>query len=202
MPGLPHDADWLLDEHCAGQGRRGTRSATLANHTFFDGGQDEMLRRCFRASVECTRRADEVQAVVRLATEGAGHRVPTGFIDRHLILTVEGEDAAGKPIALRDGPRLPAAAGKDLEGGAGKLYAKLLHDFDGRSPVPFWRADPDATDTRLEPGRTDETRYDFPPELVRVRVRVVYRRFWEEVARSKGWPDRNVSIWDKNVSIP
>ena len=175
---------------------------TLANHTFFDGGQEEMLRRCLRASVECGRDADGVRATVRLWTEGAGHRVPTGFIDRHLILTVEGEDADGKPVALRDGPRLPPAVGKEREGRPGKLYAKLLHDFDGRSPVPFWRADPDAADTRLEPDRTDETTYAYPPRLARVHVRVVYRRFWEEVARSKGWPDQDVAVWQSDVAVP
>ena len=96
---------------------------------------------------------------VRLWTEGAGHRVPTGFIDKHLILLVDGEDAAGKPVALQSGPRLPAVAGKELEGRPGKLYAKLLHDFDGHSPAPFWRADPEAVDTRLTPGRTDESEF-------------------------------------------
>ena len=190
---------------------------TLANHVFFDGGQEEMLRRCLRMTVsfpnaglvpklefgnERPPQEDGVRTVVRLTAEGTGHRTPTGFIDKHLILTVEGEDAAGKPVALRDGPRLPSAAGKELEGRPGKLYAKLLHDFDGRSPAPFWRADPDATDTRLEPGRTDETTYDFPPDLARVKVRVVYRRFWQEVVQSKRWPDKDVSVWDEDVAVP
>ncbi len=174
---------------------------TLANHLFFDGSQEEMLRGCLRASVDCQRKDDGVRATVRLSVEGSGHRVPTGFIDRHLILTVEGEDAAGRPVAVRDGPRLPPAVGKERAGRAGKLYAKLLRDFDGHSPAPFWQADPDATDTRLEPGRIDETTYDFPSELKRVYVRVVYRRFWEEVARSKGWPDQDVAVWEENVSI-
>ena len=88
---------------------------TLANHLFFDGNQEEMLRGCLRASAECRRNANGVRATVRLGVEGSGHRVPTGFIDHHLILTVEGEDAAGKPVAVRDGPRL---AGGRREGTA------------------------------------------------------------------------------------
>ncbi len=176
--------------------------ATLANHIFFDGGRDAMLRACLRAAVDCRRQADGVRATVRLGTEGAGHRVPTGFIDRQLILVVEGEDAAGKLVSARAGPRLPSAVGKELVGRAGKLYAKLLHDFDGHSPVPFWRADPEAVDTRLEPARADETAYDFPPQTVRVRVRVLYRRFWAETARAKGWPDEDVSVLQRDVSVP
>ena len=33
------------------------------------------------------------------------------------------------------------------------MYARLLEDETGRSPVPFWRALPEPTDTRLHPER-------------------------------------------------
>ena len=174
---------------------------TLANHAFFDGDQEEMLRRCLKGSVECRRNAQGVRATVHLGTEGAGHRVPTGFIDRHLTLVVEGEDAAGQPVAPRTGPRLPTAAGKELSGKAGKLYAKLLHDFDGNSPVPFWRADPDVIDTRLEPDRVDETTFDFPAQAVRIHVCVLYSRFWENVVKSKRWPDKDVAVWQQTAEV-
>ncbi len=174
---------------------------TLSNHLLYDGGQEDMLRGCLRVSVDFRRDAKGVRATVHLVAEGSGHRVPTGFVDHHLILTVEGEDADGKPVDPRDGPRLPSPVGKEREGRPGKLYAKLLHDFDGRSPAPFWRADPDAADTRLEPGRPDETVYDFPPDLARLQVHVIYRRFWEEVARSKHWPDKDVAVLDEDVSV-
>jgi hypothetical protein len=175
---------------------------TLANHRFFDGGQDEMLRKCLNAEAGWQSGDDETRLTVRLRADGAGHRVPTGFIDRHLILTVAGEDAAGRPLAVRSGPTLPAAAGKDLAGKPGKLYAKLLKDFDGHSPAPFWRADPDADDTRLEPGRADEAEFAFPPGLARAHVRVIYRRFWDEVVRAKGWPDRDLTVLDRAFTPP
>ena len=174
---------------------------TLSNHLFFDGNQEEMLRRCLQASVLCSRMGDSVRAAVRLWTEGAGHRVPTGFIDKHLILVVEGEDAAGKRVALRSGPTLSSIVGKQLAGRPGKLYAKLLRDFDGRSPVPFWRADPDPVDTRLTPGRADVTEFIFGRQLTKVHVRVLYRRFWIEVGRSKGWPDAAVTVLQRDVDV-
>ena len=132
---------------------------------------------------------------------GGGHRVPTGFIDKHLILVVEGEDAAGKRVALRSGPTLSSIVGKQLAGRPGKLYAKLLRDFDGRSPVPFWRADPDPVDTRLTPGRADVTEFIFERQLTKVHVRVLYRRFWMEVGRSKGWPDAAVTVLQRDVDV-
>ena len=128
--------------------------------------------------------------------------MPTGFIDRHLILAVEGQAADGRVLRPRSGPALPAAAGPDLAGKPGRLYAKLLKDFDGRSPVPFWRADPEPADNRLTPGRADELIFVLPADLARLRVRVLYRRFWQEVARAKGWPDRDLTVLDQSFPAP
>jgi hypothetical protein len=175
---------------------------TLGNHRFFDGSQAQMLRRCVRLSAALRREGGGVRAVVRLWPEGAGHRVPTGFIDRHLILAVEGQAADGRVLRPRAGPALPAAAGPELAGKPGRLYAKLLKDFDGRSPVPFWRADPEPADNRLTPGRAEELIFVFPADLARLRVRVLYRRFWQEVARAKGWPDRDLTVLDQSFAAP
>ncbi|MBI1915060.1 MAG: hypothetical protein HYS12_10035 [Planctomycetes bacterium] len=167
---------------------------TLGNHRFFAGSREEMLRRCLHLSATLRPGPDAVRAEVTVRADGAGHRVPTGFVDRHLLLVVEGLDETGKPLRLRAGPVLPAVAGPELKGRPGKLYAKLLKDFEGNSPAPFWRADPDLVDTRLHPGREDRLVFEFPRELRRLRVRMLYRRFWQEVGRAKGWPDENLVV--------
>ncbi len=74
---------------------------TLSNHRFFDGSQEAMLRRAVKASVRFERQADSVRARVRLWTEGVGHRLPTGFVDRHLVLVVEGQSADGRSVPPR-----------------------------------------------------------------------------------------------------
>jgi hypothetical protein len=68
--------------------------------------------------------------------------------------------------------------------------------------VPFWRADRDGDDTRLSPGQTVTDVYEFPTEAKTVQVRVLYRRFWDEVARDKGWPDRDVRIIERRAEVP
>jgi hypothetical protein len=133
---------------------------------------------------------------VRLTARGVGHRVPTGFIDRQLLLVVEAQDRLGRPVPLRRGPALPAATG-GLAGRPGWMYARLLRDEAGTSPVPFWRALPEPADTRLVPERTDVRRFVFGPSAVRVRVRVLHRRFWEQTARDKHWPDRDLVVIDR-----
>ncbi len=168
---------------------------TLANHRFFDDSQDAMLRRAIKTSVRFERQPGKVRAWVRLWAEGVGHRLPTGFVDRHLVLVVEGQASDGRTVPLKAGPQLPALVGEELAGRPGRLYARVLRDFEGRSPVPFWLASPDPPlDTRLTPGKTEEDFFDFPTTLTRLCLRILYRRFWPEVVRSKQWPDNDLLV--------
>jgi hypothetical protein len=166
---------------------------TLGNHRFFVGSQEEMLRRCLSVSGRLTRQADGLRVEVEVKAEGVGHWVPTGFVDRNLVLLVEGL-RNGKTVAARQGSMLPEMAGDGFAGRSGRLYAKVLKDFDGLKPAPFWRADSDAEDSRLRPGEADRSVYLFATDVERVRYRLVYRRFWPEVTRIKGWPDDRIVV--------
>jgi hypothetical protein len=42
----------------------------------------------------------------------------------------------------------------------------------------------------------------FGPAAERVRVRLLYRRFWPEVADGKGWPDNEVRVAEKLGKVP
>lgn len=172
--------------------------STLANHRFFDGSQEAMLRRAVKALVRFERRADQMQARVQVWAEGVGHRLPTGFVDRHLVLVVEGQSSAGVSMPPHSGPKLSALAGGQLAGQPGRLYARVLRDFEGHSPVPFWLAAPDPPpDTRLVPGQVDEMLFDYPATLTRLRLRILYRRFWPEVARRKHWPSDDLLVLEQ-----
>jgi hypothetical protein len=173
--------------------------STLGNHRFFAGSQEEMLRRCLKVDVRLARANDALRAEVEVRADDVGHRVPTGFIDHHLLLVLEGIDDQGRPLPALQGPVLPEAAGKGLAGKPGRLYGKLLRDFQGRSPAPFWLADPAFTDSRLHPGQPDRSVYVYAPEVAQVRVRLLYRRFWQEVADVKGWPDNEIPVLEKTL---
>jgi len=189
----------MLTNVAPGKGGIPRDPQTLGNHRFFAGSQADMLRQCLRVTVNVVPTDGEVRAEVAVQVEGAGHRVPTGFIDRHLVLVVDGLTGETAVPVVR-GPVLPALVGRELEGRPGKLYAKVLRDQDGNSPVPFWRADPDMQDNRLVPGQIDRPAFSFPPGTDRVRVRLLYRRFWPEVAVAKGWPDDTIVVLDRVFS--
>jgi hypothetical protein len=170
---------------------------TLGNHVFFADSREAMLRDGVRLEVETAKG----EVVVSLDATRAGHHVPTGFVDRHILLVVEAADADGNPVAATRGARLPPSAG-DLAGRSGVLFAKLLSDFDGRTPAPFWLAAPETTDTRLVPSQPQRHSFTFPPTARSVRIRLLYRRFWHAVAVAKGWRDNETVVHDLRRNLP
>src|SRR5439155_325718 len=98
---------------------------------------------------------------------------------------VEPIDANGKRLTMLSGPTLPRVAGRDAGGLSGRLYGRVLKDDVGQAPVPFWRADERRTeDTRLRPGGRDDLAFTLPPKGKSVRISLVYRHTWPEVATS------------------
>jgi hypothetical protein len=171
---------------------------TLGSHTL-PGATAEMLRDCLGVKVTIEPAVGKVNVAVEVLAKNVGHRVPTGFIDRHLVLVIEGLDAKGKPVARKAGPTLPKSAG-ELAGQAGKLYAKALWTAQGK-PLPFWLADGKPVDNRLAPDQPDLLAFSLGPELDRVRVRLLYRRFWHEVAEAKRWPDNEIVVVDRTILV-
>jgi hypothetical protein len=182
-----------------GHGGRERDPQALGNHRFFAPNQEEMLRKAVNVAAWLDRTDDGVRVTVAISAGDVGHRVPTGFVDRHLVLVVDGLDAAGKPLPAFSGPTLPALAGPEV-GRAGRVFAKLLTDGNGHGPVPFWRDDAQVTDNRLSPGKPEDLTFDFPAEVAAVRVRVLYRRFWPEVARVKHWPANEVTVFEQTFA--
>ncbi len=136
-----------------------------------------------------------VEAVVENRT--AGHRVPTGTGDKHLLLAIIAADLEGRPYRLVDGPRVPTHAGGEgdptridatelrrrMEAGewanfAGREFAQVLADETGATHVPFWRATRVVEDTRLRPAApvTTACAFEIPEQgAILVRVRLLHR---------------------------
>lgn len=170
---------------------------TLASHSLMPHGQKKMLRKCVTIGLTFAHRPTSIECTVTLVAEGVGHYVPTGFIDRHLLMVVEPLGRAGERLKTETGPRLPEYAGLALVDRPGRLFGRILADDSGASPAAFWNAIEQRSDTRLKPNEPDYTRFEFPNATRRVRVQILYRRFWQQVAREKQWPDDTLVIHDK-----
>jgi hypothetical protein len=177
---------------------------SLASHDLLPGGKVAMLRRALHLTAEVLPQQEPEDARVleiTLRADQVGHRVPTGFIDRHLILHVEARDAHGQTLDMVEGPRLPPPVGPALAARPGVLMAKLLTDTQGESPAPFWRAGVTVTDSRLVPGQPSVSRYLLPAAATTVDVRLVFRRFWQSVARSKDWPEDDILVIERSYPV-
>lgn len=184
-----------------GRGGRARDPLTLANHRFFAGSHDEMLRDSVALTGTAERDTTGVTVRAVLLARNVGHRVPTGYIDRHLILVASARDERGQPSASSTGPRLPSPAGT-LAGQPGRLFGRLLTDPEGHQPAPFWRARTEVVDTRLYPDQAEATTWRFPPATQTVQLRLLYRRFWEEVAVAKGWPPVETVVRERTLVVP
>jgi hypothetical protein len=187
----------LAPEH--GGIRRDPQS--LGNHRFFAGGQAAMLRQCLKIELHGEVAGDGTAVAIKLTARDVGHRVPTGFADRNLVLVVEAFSRVGARLNCQPGtPALPRSAGTSLAGLPGKLFAKQLTDFDGRA-APFWRARPELADNRLLPASADSSSYQFGGKAAHLRLRLLHRRFWQEVADSKAWPDNEIVVLDQTLDF-
>ncbi len=178
-----------------GHGGLERSSNSLSTHNMLPGGRLAMLRSAIAMTV---RFDDGVQ--VDLTTSGVGHATPTGYIDRHLLLIVEPLDSDVLDDVL-DGPRLDSLAG-EYENRSGRLFARVVRDRDGQAPTPFWKAFDDPIDTRLPPDSTTSTTWRFKQPSPMLRIRLLYRRFWPSVRKTKGWPDDTRVIFDRTIETP
>jgi hypothetical protein len=168
---------------------------TLSRHDF-PGATPEMLRNCVKLEAGLKRTKDADEVAVELTAENVGHRVPTGFVDRHLILIIEAMKSDGMPARLIDGETLPARAGIKVAGKAGFLFGKQ-HLGDRKQPLPFWVLDGDYHDTRLRPGEPWKQTFRFEATATEFRVRVAYRRFWPAIAEERNFADNEFILHDR-----
>jgi nitrate/TMAO reductase-like tetraheme cytochrome c subunit len=172
---------------------------TLASHHL--PGGPELIRRAVTLKAQTKVVPNGRQVEIEIVAQHVGHRVPTGFVDRHLILVVHAVDANGRPVDLLEGERLPTSAGK-WQGKAGMLYAKqLLGDAD-QTPLSFWLHIAKTVDTRLLPEQPDRRTFVFDASVRRINVQVWYRRFWQEVAEARGWNDNELLIAERRLGMP
>ncbi len=164
-------------------------------------------------SLQLTARRDGLRLTVNTSVlcNGAGHRVPTGSGDKHLLLVIVATDKEGNPLRLDKGPRVPRHAGgrgdpiaigrtevelRLQEGNFARLpgreFAQVLADADGNTHVPFWRAVKVVEDTRLGPEGKVDTAHVF--ELTgegpyRIQAQLIHRLRYKQhdiAARIKG----------------
>lgn len=185
--------------------------ATIASHKMR--GPDDLAFMQQAARLELTAVAEgELLRVSAIVTNtGTGHSLPTDHPARNVLLIISATDAQGAELDLVRGPAIPDWAGKagtpgDYAGRPGKAFARILEErWTGIAPTAaYWNPTIVRSDTRIPPLVRDSSQYIFRPAgvgMVRITARLIYRRAFPELARSKGWNDPDVTIQKKELAI-
>ena len=184
-----------------GHGGPERRAQDIASHDLLPGGRKAMLQGCLKMDVDAEVQSDSWQITATVTASGAGHAVPTGFIDRHLLLSLSARDEKGNEMMPQTGPLLSHVASEPLVNKGGLLFAKLLTGVDGKTPSPFWMPVARVHDTRLRPQKPQSGTWTFPKKTKTVEVTLVYRRFWREVAIAKRWKDDDVVVFQRLLQL-
>jgi hypothetical protein len=153
--------------------------------------------------VETESKDEYLQVTVSLFNDNTGHKIPTDYPLRHMLLLVDVLDEDGNPLTLENGPTLPPWAGEGeadkgyYAGLPGKGYALILSElWTEISPSgAYWNPTRVVEDTRLEPFEEDFSIYRFSvPEggTLKVYVKLLLRRAFIEIMDQKGWIDPDI----------
>ena len=147
---------------------------------------------------------------VTVSNNNFGHSFPTGSPMRNALIVLEVKDKEGKDLKLVKGLKLPAYAG-ELEGKAGKLYAKVLAETTGEyagthgeSGIKFrklvkelgipaldWWNIYIASDTRIKASESDVSTYEFAVGAglapAQITAKLIWRNTWPGLAKIKGF---------------
>jgi len=192
--------DGTMQNIAPGKGGSNRNPMELASHQLMPGGLKQMLQNSILHEEEVIQGATDCMVKVQLKAVNVGHKVPTGYIDRHMILQVrakfQGEEL--KPI---EGLTLGHWVDKALVGNAGVLFGRPLLNTDKQGVQPFWQGDVDIVDSRLEPEMAKAWVWKFPRETESVQVSLIYRPFWKEQQLIKGWASQDVMVFEKTLII-
>lgn len=182
------------------------RPDTIPSHWQLGAGRDEFETEYATLMVETEQQGRQLMVTIYLKNQGAGHHFPTDFPGRHVLLTVQARDTAGRPLPLLSGTRVPEWGGAQA-GLPGKAFAKILADAQtGAAPVvSYWKPTVILSDNRIPAFAADGSSYLFllPPGsgTAEVAVEVRYRHLFAELMAEKEWtaPDDITAAESRSV---
>jgi len=192
--------DGRLENIAPGKGGINRNPMKMASHQLMPGGLQKMLQNSILHEEEIIPGETDCMVRVGLKAVNVGHRVPTGYIDRHMILQVrakfQGEDL--KPI---EGLTLPTWVDNSLAGNAGVLFGRPLLNADKLEIQAFWQGGTGFVDSRLEPEVAKVWVWKFPRKIECVQISLIYRPFWKEQQLIKQWANQDVVVFEKTLNI-
>jgi hypothetical protein len=189
--------------------------ARIFSHRMPGAMDEQLLRNAVTMTAAAWPGNGQIAVQVDIVNDRTGHHVPTDSPLRHIILLVEATDASANPLVQVNGPTVPEWGGVGdpkhgyYAGLPGKAFAKVLKElWTGITPSgAYWNPTRIVSDNRIAALSRDVSRYDFAaPQsgMVRISVRLIFRRAFKELMDQKGWdtPDIVMSQQTLHVNCP
>ena len=195
---MKHDGS--LGNIAPGKGGIDRNPMGMASHQIMPGGLKQMLQNSILHKEEIILGENDCVVKVQLKAVNVGHKVPTGYIDRHMILHLKAksQDEEVKPI---EGVTLPAWVDNSLGGNAGVLFGRPLLNTEMLELQPFWQGGTGVVDSRLEPETAKVWVWKFPRKIEYIQISLVYRPFWKEQQLIKRWVNQDIVVFEKTLVV-
>ena len=224
-----YSKDKITCQHCHFRDNSGE-----ITHELLGPNNRDFIKSAIEVNYDIRSVEDKLEVVVSVANIGAGHYFPTGSPLRNVILLVDVKEIGGNRLNLIGNSRLSEYTGKGSEyddyfGFPGKLFAKVLKnnkisscdpelkelgiigqdftDLEDMNLFAFWNPSHIESDTRIPPGSTDTSQFQFQIEPSQVNlsieIKLIYTKIFKSLARRKLWTSDNKTIAEfyENVKI-
>jgi Cytochrome c554 and c-prime len=189
--------DGVTTNFAPGKGGLERDPSTIPSHGFPGSHDPRFLSQALTMNYTVGVKSDSIKVTVTLYNNKTGHHIPTGSPSRNMILLVDATDENGEALEYLGENRVPwwGGTGRDsgevYAGHPGRGFAKILQDSEGHAPAPDWKAAGILSDNRIPASGKDISYYYFraPAHFskVKVRTKLVYRRFFKETMLEKGF---------------
>jgi hypothetical protein len=184
---------------------------TIYSHRMRGPDDAAFMQEAARLDVVGRRDGSLITVSAKVTNSGAGHSLPTDHPARNILLVIRATDSRGEILELVEGPVIPAWAGEggdaaDYAGRPGRGFARILEErWTGVAPtVAYWNPTIVRTDTRILPLQSDSSEYRFHIQnsgAVHITARLIYRRAFRALAKTKGWTDTDILMQQKRITI-
>lgn len=140
-----------------GYSSNGIEREKVYKHFWYGGHTGQFLERAFDVEYQINKEGKKANIVLNITNKGVGHKIPSGFPSRQVVLGLVVTDDNNKEIYNDK-----------------KIYTKTLVDQYGNDVQDFWRASSITSDNRIKPreSRIETFEFDIPDGTNKMEVHI------------------------------
>lgn len=155
-------------------------------HYWYGGHTGQFLERAFNIEYDIEKKGKKANINLNITNIGVGHKIPSGFPSRQVILYLNVTDDKNRDIYNDK-----------------KIYTKTLLDEYGNEVYDFWKAKSISKDNRIKPreSRIETFEFDVPDDARKLDVQIILRYHFEAEVVHTSLETINVELINRKDTI-